>query len=140
MILTTKIYFGIIMLIFIYSILKEREEFGCSKFSIKKQCDESKSIYFNNTYPLTTDNKKILIKKLKSLLSMHLKYAVWRKCFIITTVIIFITKCIDIEIKYEFLIGLHLIILGILYFYHNYLNFHIYRIASNIGSKILKML
>lgn len=140
MIFTTKIYFGIIMLIFIYSIFKEREEYGCSEFSIKKQCDELKSIYFTNTYPLTTDNKKTLIKKLKSLLSIHQKYAVWRKCFIIATVIIFMTKCINIEIKYEFLISLHLIILGILYFYHNYLNFHIYRIAYNIGSKILEML
>ncbi len=140
MIFTTKIYFGMSIFILIYSILKEREEYGCSGFSIKKQCDELKSIYFNNTYPLPTDNKKTLIIKLKKLLSFHSNCAVWRKCFIIATVIIFIIRCINTEIKYESLISLHLTIIGILYFYHNYLDFHIYRVADDIGSKILEML
>jgi hypothetical protein len=140
MIFTTRLYTYIVIFIFIYSILKEREEYGCSQFSIEKQCDELKSIYFKNTYPLKTDNKEILINKLKNLLSMHSRYAVWRKCFIIATVIIFLFKCIYVESIDETLISLHLIIIAIFYFYHNYINFHIHRISDMIGSKILEML
>ena len=136
-----KIYFSSIIVIFIYAIFKEREEFGCSKlFTIKKQCNELNSIYLQGTYPYPLDTKHILIKKLKSILSIHLKYAVWRKCFIIGCLIILFTKGLNPDIKPHLLIGLHIITISILYFYHNFMNFHLYRLADNIGTLILNNL
>jgi len=133
-----KIYFGIIIIIFIYSLFKERAEFGClSYFSISKHCNDLNSIYLKGTYPSKNDNKDTLIKKLKSILSIHLKFAIWRKCFIIATIIIFFAKGLSPEIKPQTLIGLHLISMSIIYFYHNFMNFHVYRLADNIGTLIL---
>jgi len=133
-----KVYFGLITIIFIYSLFKERNEFGCSSyFSIKKHCSDLDSVYFKGTYPTKTDTKQNLINKLKSILSIHLKYAVWRKCFIIATFIIILTKALRPEIESQTLIGLHIVSISIIYFYHNFMNYHVYRIADNIGTLLL---
>ena len=132
-----KVYFTLTIIVFIYAIFKEREEFGCSVLYGKKQCDELKSIYFKRTYPMESDTKEILMRKIKSILSIHLKISVWRKCFLISTLILFFTKGLNPEIKPQTLIGLHIIIMSIIYFYHNIMNFHVYRIADDIGSLIL---
>ena len=88
-ILFNRLYFTVIFIIFIYSLLKERQEFGCSGwFKVKKHCNDMNSIYFKGTKPLKTDSKEILSKKLKSILTIHNKHAIWRKCFIISTVIV----------------------------------------------------
>ena len=140
-ILFNGIYFTIILLIFIYSLLKERQEFGCSGwFKVKKHCNDMNSIYFKGTEPLNTDSKEILSKKLKSILRIHNKHAIWRKCFIISTVIIFFVKGLNQDIKPESLIGVHLITLSIIYFYHNFMNFHVNRIADKVGSQIIDMI
>ena len=136
-----KIYFGIIIIVFIYALLKERNEFGCSTyFSIKKHCDDKNSIYLKNTYPTYNDNNEILIKKLRKILSIHTKYAVWRKCFIMATVIMIFTKGLNPNIKSHTLIGLHIVCMSIIYFYHNFINFHIHNPANNIGILILNIL
>lgn len=136
-----KVYFSIIIIIFIYALFKERNEFGCSSnFSVKKHCNDLDSVYLKGTQPSNSDTKEVLIKKLKSILSIHLKYAVWRKCFIIATVIIFFTKGLTPDIKPQTLIGLHLITLSIIYFYHNFMNFHVYRLADKVGTSILNLL
>lgn len=140
-ILFNRIYFTIILLIFIYSLLKERQEFGCSGwFKIKKHCNDMNSIYFKGTEPSNTDSKEILSKKLKSILRIHNKHAIWRKCFIISTVIIFFVKGLNQDIKPQSLIGVHLITLSIIYFYHNFMNFHVNRIADKVGSQIIDMI
>jgi hypothetical protein len=132
-----QLYLVIILGIFVYCILKEREEFGCSGITVKKQCNELKSIFFKSTTPLNTDTKKQLINKLKEILRLHEKNAVWRRCFILATIIIFVFKITNSEIKFESIITLHLIIIGIIYFYHNFMNFHVYRIANTIGNQII---
>jgi hypothetical protein len=133
-----KIYFGIIIIIFIYSLFKERKEFGCSSyFSISRHCNDLNSIYLKGTFPLKNDNTDTLIKKLKSILSIHLKYAIWRKCFIIATIITFFAKGLTPDIKPQTLISLHIVSMAIIYFYHNFMNFHVYRLADNIGTLIL---
>ena len=135
------IYFSIVFIIFIYALLKERNEFGCSSyFSIKQHCNDFDSVYFKHTHPLHTDSKNILIKKLKNILSIHSKFAVWRKCFIIATIIIFFTKGLDPTIKSPTLISLHIMIMSIIYFYHNFMYHHFYKTADNIGTSILDAL
>lgn len=132
-----QLYLVIILTIFVYCILKEREEFGCSGLTVKKQCNELKSIFFKDTMPLNTDTKKQLINKLKEILRLHERNAVWRRCFILATIIIFLFKVTNTDIKFESLIMLHLIIVVIIYFYHNFMNFHVYRIADTIGNQII---
>jgi len=124
----------------VYSILKEREEMGCRSFSIKKHCLEKNSLYFKDTYPLITDNKNILYNKLISLLSIHEKAGIWRKCLIIATIIIFFIKLYMKDISDQNIIVLHILIICILYFYHNFMNFHYYRIAKNISFDIIDKL
>ena len=136
-----RLYFGIIVIIFIYSLMKERNEFGCyGYFGIKKHCDELESVYLKDTRPFDTDTKEVLVSKVKSILSIHSKYAVWRKCFIIATTIIFFTKGLTPDIKPQTLIGLHMVTMSIIYFYHNFMNYHVYRVADNLGSVILNMI
>lgn len=50
----------IIICILIYAILKEREELGCYRFSIAKQCEDNNSIYLLNTKMENGDTKEIL--------------------------------------------------------------------------------
>jgi hypothetical protein len=50
----------IIICIFLYAILKEREELGCYRFSIAKQCDDNNSVYVINTKMEDGDTKEIL--------------------------------------------------------------------------------
>lgn len=140
-ILFNRTYFTVIFIIFIYSLLKERHEFGCSSwFKIKKHCNDVDSIYFKGTQPLKSDSKEILSKKIKSILSIHKKHAIWRKCFIISTIIIFFAKGLNQDIKAQSLIGIHLVTMSIIYFYHNFMNFHVNRVADNLGSEIVDML
>ena len=135
------IYFTIVLLIFIYSLLKERQEFGCSgSFKIKKHCNDMDSIYFKGTSPVKTDTKEILSQKMESVLSIYEKHAVWRKCFIMSTIIMFFVKGLNQDIKPQSLIGIHLIALFIIYFYHNFMNFHVNKTAKTVGLKILNQL
>jgi hypothetical protein len=132
-----QLYVCIVFIVFIYSIFKEREEFGCSGFTIKKQCNELKSIFFNGTTPLNTDTTKQLIDKIKKILQLHERHAVWRRCFILSTINIFLFKVTNVEIQTQTLVIYHLIMFCVIYFYHNFMNYHVYRIADTIGSQII---
>ena len=137
----TQAYVGGSILALVYAILKERIELGCPKgFKLEKHCDDLKSIYMFDALPKKSDSKRVLTKKLISLLSMHEKAAVWRKCFIIGTVITVLTKGLSPDIDDKILIALHLSTVAILYFYHNFMNFHVYRQARNVGLDIIKRL
>lgn len=134
-------YFVVALFVFLYSLLKERNEFGCSaNFQIEKQCDNLKSVYLYDVVPNNGDSNCTLSKKLISLLSMHEKAAVWRKGFIVATIIIALIKVISPTINTRMLVALHLSIIYILYCYNNFVNFHVYRPARNIGIKIVKRL
>ena len=134
-------YLACSILALVYAILKERNELGCPVgFKVEKHCDDLKSIYMLNTLPKDNDSNRVLTKKLISLLSMHEKAAVWRKCFIISTGITILIKGLSPNIDDKILISLHLSIIAILYFYHNFMNFHVYRQARNVGIEIIKRL
>jgi len=129
-------YFSIIPIMY-YSVMKEREEMGCNKFSVEKQCNELNSVFLKNTQPLKNDSKEILTGKLLKLLSIYQGSAVWRRCYIIATAMFFIIRIFAPDIKDEFAIAMHLLFVAVLYFYHNYLNYHLYRLAKNIGEDIV---
>ena len=59
-----------IPIVLIYSFLKEREEFGCKGWTIKKQCNELESVYLRGTQYKKTDTKNTLYAKLKKVMSL----------------------------------------------------------------------
>lgn len=121
----------IIICIFIYAILKEREELGCYRFSIAKQCDENNSVYLLNTKMENGDTKEILKKRLISIVSYHEKGGVWRRCYILSLSLLLIILIVD-KICYKrdniyYWIVLLLLFFAIHYFFFNYINYHHFR-------------
>lgn len=130
--------------ILIYALLKEREELGCYRFSIGKQCNEHNSVFLINTKHHKDDTIDISIKRLISILSYHEKSAVWRRCFIISTILVFIVYIVNKlqtknnEIYYWFV--LLLLFFTVLYFFFNYINYHHFRQLKENGIEILEKL
>lgn len=134
--ISVKIYLVIIIIVFIYCILQEREELGCTKVTIKKQCDELNSVYYKDSIPKPTDTRTILEYKLLRLLSLYKFSNVWKKCFIISTILCIFIKLLT-NVSNINIISLHLITIAILYFYHNFMIYHVFRYARQIGTGII---
>jgi len=139
--------------ILLYAILKEREELGCYRLSIAKQCNENNSVFLINTKHHHSDTTDISIKRLISILSYHEKSAVWRRCFIISTILVFIiflvtkvnndnnnSKTIQNPNNIYFWIVLLLLFFTVLYFFFNYINYHHFRKLKENGVEILENL
>jgi len=122
----------IIICIFLYAILKEREELGCYRVSISKQCDENNSVYLLNTKMENGDTKEILKKRLISIVSYHEKAGVWRRCYILSLALLFIIFIVDKICCYKrdniyYWIVLLLLFFTVHYFFFNYINYHHFR-------------
>jgi hypothetical protein len=59
--------------------MKEREELGCYRLSIGRQCIDEESVYVKNTKAEPNDTTDDLYKRLGSILSYHEKAGVWRR-------------------------------------------------------------
>lgn len=134
--ISVKFYLVITIIIFIYCILKEREELGCTKITIKKQCDELNSVYFKDSIPKSTDTRTMLEYKLLRLLSLYEFSSAWRKCYIISTILCIFIKLLT-NVSNVNLISLHLITTAILYFYHNFMIYRVFKYAKQIGTSII---
>ena len=136
---------GIIFLVVIYyAIMKEREELGCYRLSVGRQCIDEESVYVKNTKAESEDTCKDLYERMVSIMSYHEKAGVWRRCLIIALIIIFFVYIVyNINKKfntiYEYIVLL-LIIFTIMYFYHNYLNYHHFRRLKQNGIDILELM
>lgn len=136
---------GLIFLsIILYAIIKEREESGCYRVSIGRQCIDEESVYLKNTSPEPTDTCKTLHEKMVSIMSYQEKAGVWKRCIIIATIITFFIYIVyNINNKLNTInhyAVLLLIIFTLIYFYHNYLNYHHFRKLKKNGIQILQML
>jgi hypothetical protein len=134
----------IIICILIYAILKEREELGCYRFSIAKQCEDNNSIYLLNTKMENGDTKEILKKRLISIISYHEKSAIWRRCYILSLLLLFIILIVDkISCKrnniYYWLLLL-ILFFTIHYLFFNYINYHHFRNLKENGIEIINKL
>jgi hypothetical protein len=121
----------IIICIFLYAILKEREELGCYRISIAKQCDDNNSVYLLNTKMENGDTREILKKRLISIVSYHEKAGVWRRCYILSLALLFIILIVD-KIAHKrnniyYWIVLLLLFFTVHYFFFNYINYHHFR-------------
>jgi len=131
----------IFIIILIYAILKEREELGCYRISIKQQCNDNNSVFLINTKTEDTDNIELLYKRIVSILSYHEKSGVWRRCYILSSLLLLILYIVNnstdkSNIFYWF--NLLLLYFTILYFFFNYLNYHHFRNLKNNGIEILE--
>jgi hypothetical protein len=128
-------------IILYYIIQKEREVAGCGNFTIEKHCDDSKSVYLIDTKMQPNDSYEKLLERLKSALSYHEKATVWRKCILISFACVVIVHIVykmneRFDDTYNYLVLL-LCFSGVLYFYHNYLNYHYFRALKNNGEEII---
>jgi hypothetical protein len=83
----------IFTLIIFYAIMKEREELGCYRVSIGRQCIDEDSVYVKNTKASKEDDCNDLYEKIESILSYHEKGGVWKRCLIIASIITFYIYC-----------------------------------------------
>jgi hypothetical protein len=131
----------IISVIFYYVVYKEREISGCDNFTFAKHCDDSKSIYLVNTKMEENDSFDKLLDRLKSILSYHEKAGVWRRCIILSLIcVIFVYITYKMNNKFDniyYYLVLLIFFFNVLYFYHNYLNFHYFRNLKNNGDEII---
>jgi hypothetical protein len=142
MIIERLIIILVLFTILYYTIAKERQELGCSKISIERQCNDENSVYLKDTKLSSTDTCRDMKQKLISILSYHEKGAVWRRCLIISFITvgyIYIVYNIDNSLKtpYHYIVLL-LVIFCIMYFYHNYINYHHFRNLKKNGVEILE--
>jgi hypothetical protein len=134
----------IILIIFLYAILKEREELGCYRFSIAKQCDDNNSVYVINTKMEDGDTKEILKKRLISIVSYHEKAGVWRRSYILSLSLLFIIFIVD-KISYNknniyYWIVLLFLFFASHYLFFNYINYHHFRNLKENGIEIINKL
>jgi amino acid permease len=146
MFLSSSYLIGFIFtLVIFYAVMKEREELGCYRISIGRQCIDEDSVYLKNTKASKEDNCNDLHGKIESILSYHEKGGVWKRCIIIATIITFFiyivyntNNTINNNIN-QYTIFL-LIIFAIIYFYHNYINYHHFRKLKQNGIEILQLI
>ena len=136
------IYIILNILLFIYTILKTRDEFGCKRtFTIKKHCNDMNSLYFREINNSRIKTKNDIIINLKKLISAYENVSIWRNCYIIGTIIIFIIyQLLNNKLDKHNLIIIHISIIIIFYIYHNFMHYHVHRVGKNIGYKLLNKL
>jgi hypothetical protein len=110
--------------------------------SIEKQCDEDKSVYIQGTDPTVTDSPEMLHKRMESVLSYHEKAGVWRRCYILATLLTLaaygiVTSC---PCGYNSWVVVHVLFFAIMYFFFNYINYHHMRRIKQNGMKILGLI
>jgi Flp pilus assembly protein TadB len=134
----------IFALILIYAVMKEREELGCYRLSIARQCIDEDSVYVKNTKAEEGDTCKDLYQRIVSILSYQEKGGVWKRCLIIATIITFFVYIVyNINTKFNninYYIVLLLVIFTLIYFYHNYINYHHFRKLKENGIEILQLM
>ena len=127
------IFIIFIIIVFIYIIIKERQYIGCSiDFSLKKHCIDENSIPLIDTKTDEDDNCYDMIDKIYFILSYHDRNVIWRKCCVISIIIIFIIYYVynltnDFNNIYIYVL-LFFLITMIIYLYNNYLIYHQYSI------------
>ncbi len=135
----------VVSIALIYAILKEREDLGCIRVSIERQCIDEDSVYVKGTKMSKGDTKEELFKKLKSILSYHDKAAVWRRAFIIACVFVLVTlfllkfDCMLYSYIYFGFVML-LVFFFVQYFYFNFVNYHHMRYLQRNGFEIIEKL
>lgn len=134
----------ILCVILFYALYKERCELGCNYLSIFNKCDFDESVYIKNTKMENNDTCQNLLYRLKNIANYHEKGGVWKRCVIIATIcvsIIFFVYKINSQFDsiYHYLILL-LLISTVIYLYHNFINYHLFRVLKNNTIEIIEQI
>jgi hypothetical protein len=131
-------------IIIFYALMKEREELGCYRLSIGRQCIDEESVYLKNTKVEPGDTCTDLYERMESILSYHEKAGVWKRCLLLAVfmvLLVYIVYGINHKLnninQYALLI---LVIFTLLYFYHNYINYHHFRNLKQNGIENLQLI
>ena len=142
---THIIYIVLLSIATLYALAKEREEGGCTRpiYSVGKQCDEDSTAYLANTKPEAGDAPDVLVSKIENALSFHEKGAIWRKCILLSNAYIFVVLMFTVHMAcmpVQHYVLMHLCFVAVIYFYHNYVNYHFLRRLKANGTLAARML
>ncbi len=130
----------ILALVVFYAITKEREELGCYRVSVGRQCVDEDSVYVKNTKMEDTDTCPDKMERLKSIVSYHEKGGVWKRCVILSLITVFavyLTYRLQSNFQLYSFLFIFLINFTIIYFYHNYINYHHFRLLKRNAIEII---
>jgi hypothetical protein len=134
---------AILFPIVFYAIAKEREELGCYRASVGRQCDDEDSIYVKNTKMEEKDTCRDKMDRLKSITSYHEKGGVWKRCIILSLISVFAVYLIHrLQPNFQLYSYIFLFFINfmIIYFYHNYVNYHHFRLLKRNAIEIIDSL
>lgn len=128
-----------------YALGKERQELGCSGFGVqRRQCRDEHSVYVRGTSPDIRDDAAETRRKLVSVLSYHEKGGVWKRCFLLATVLAYVSLVMRRATKGAgvvwWLAAQHLVFFAIMYFYWNFINYHHFRLLKRHGVALVDAL
>ena len=124
----------------VYAIAKEREELGCNRISVGRQCVDEESVYLKGTKMSPGDTYQDKLDRLQSIVSYHEKGGVWKRCLVMALVAVLavhVVYTLQPVFKLQSYTVLILVHFFILYFYHNYVNYHHFRRLKHNASEIL---
>lgn len=130
----------IFSVIIFYSIIKEREEMGCYRVSVGRQCIDEDSVYVKNTKMESKDTCREKMDRLKSITSYHEKGGVWKRCVllsVISVIAIYMVYRLQSNFTLYSYLFMFLINFTIIYFYHNYINYHHFRLLKRNAAEII---
>ena len=135
---------AIVIFILYYAIAKEREELGCFRLSIEKQCDENNSVHLKGTKMEKNDTCEDVLLKMKSILSYHEKGAIWRRCVLMSFVSVMglyvLNKSSNNSHSIYTYVQFLILNFTIIYFYHHYIEYHHFRKLKQNGEEMLQYL
>ena len=134
----------VVILIIYYAIVKEREELGCFRLSIEKQCDDGNNVFLKNTKLEKTDTCDNALQRLQSIINYHEKGAIWRRCVLMSFVSVLGLYVLNRAsnhsgTKYTYVLFM-IINFAIIYFYHHYIEYHHFRNLKYNGEEIIRFL
>ena len=133
----------LLFIVIFYAIVKEREELGCYRISVGRQCDDDESVYLKNTKMMPTDTHADKLDRLRSIVSYHEKGGVWKRCVLmamISVLAVYVIYRVQPNFQFHSYVLLLLVNFTVLYFYHNYVNYHHFRRLKNNANEILETL
>lgn len=127
-----------------YALSKEREELGCTGIGTARQCRDECSVYVRGTAPAASDSRQSAKAKLISILSYHEKGGVWKRCFLLATVLAYLAAVMGYATAgagrgWNTAMN-HLVFFAVLYFYFNFLNYHHFRRLKMHGTRLVEKL
>lgn len=133
----------ILIILFLYAIIRERFSWGCNNIWFGKPCNERKNILIVDNIPTELTTPEGAKRNITRLALAEGNRVYWRSAFIfglfavLFCVGIFVFMTASLEIKIFVAVFL---VTGIIYFMLNFYNYHFNRIVSDVIQENLDLL